>query len=503
MVTAAPGRSADDPPKAKSPAERLQGTWLFDDARLGKWNQLHHVEESIVTVAGESFTLSKFLGAKSDLKGTLVFDASDPTAVDLKLAGLDLTTVLPGYNIPACTLSGRFKLDGDRLTLCFARHPAGKRPAALATTDDHVLAVLVRAPKGFKEFPKEFTLTALRPDGKPAAGATVCEYLVHAEDSSIKEPMPGLNEIGAQKTDADGKVVLKKAPVRSRLLVRDSANGTMAIVFAPPARLAQGPLRAELVPAVRVRGTVTYDDPTKTGQRPPYIWAMCFANGVPFTEWSSLGAKFEFVAPPSTYTLLVSGQDCKMKTVDVTVGPNQTELVLEPIALQLNGLVGMKGKPAPELEGVVGWRGEKVKFADLKGKYVLVEFWGYWCGPCVHSMPVLIELHEKYADKGLAIVGVHVDLDGEVDAAAKLDSKIAVLKKDKWNGKDLPFPNVLASGEQSKDKEKRRNPATQYDIPGYPTCLLIDREGKLIGEFAAHDIKKASEEIEKLLAKKK
>jgi thiol-disulfide isomerase/thioredoxin len=165
----------------------------------------------------------------------------------------------------------------------------------------------------------------------------------------------------------------------------------------------------------------------------------------------------------------------------------------------------LQGQPAPELAGVMGWKGNKATLAELKGKYVLLEFWGFWCGPCVHSMPVLIELHEKFADQGLAIVGVHLDIDGEIDTAAKLDDKIAGFKKDLWKGKDLPFPGALTSGKRvgEGDERTRGGAAEQYGVLAYPTTILIDRDGKVVGQFHARDAKDACEQVEKLLNAKK
>jgi thiol-disulfide isomerase/thioredoxin len=152
---------------------------------------------------------------------------------------------------------------------------------------------------------------------------------------------------------------------------------------------------------------------------------------------------------------------------------------------------------------VVGWKGKPVNLSEFKGKYVLLEFWGYWCGPCVASMPVLIELHEKYADKGLAIVGVHVDGNGEVDTALKLEEKVASYVKESWKGKTIPFSVALASGKRigEGDSAKRGGPPLQYGVQHYPTCILIDRDGNVVDEFNAQDIKEASAEIEKLLEK--
>jgi thiol-disulfide isomerase/thioredoxin len=163
-------------------------------------------------------------------------------------------------------------------------------------------------------------------------------------------------------------------------------------------------------------------------------------------------------------------------------------------------LAWLEGQPAPELEGVQAWRGGPVKLADLRGKYVLIDFWGYWCGPCVHAMPVLIGLHERFKDHGLAIIGVHCDMDGEVDTPAKLDEKIAPLKKKIWGGKDLPFPVALTTMDYiDSPKPTRASAAAQYGILGYPTTVLIDREGKVLGKFLARDEKDAVAEIEKLL----
>jgi thiol-disulfide isomerase/thioredoxin len=167
------------------------------------------------------------------------------------------------------------------------------------------------------------------------------------------------------------------------------------------------------------------------------------------------------------------------------------------------------GKPDPEFEGIVAWRGTPAKLADLRGKYVLIDFWGYWCGPCVEAMPWIIELHKQFGDKGLAIISVHEDDEGEIDTAAKLDEKIALLKKKLWKGEDLPFPVALMSGKKAagpRDTEPHTvGPVHQYGIQYLPTLILIDKEGKFAGEFQGVDFeekepgKKMFEAVKKLL----
>ncbi|QJX00452.1 redoxin family protein [Frigoriglobus tundricola] len=499
----APGRSADDVPRAKSPTDPMQGPWLFDEAVLKKRSELGRVRESVVSITGDTFTLSRLMGTKADLKGTLAFDAEKPGAVDLTLAELDLSELLPDYKVPAGTLRGRYRLTGERLTLCFSRHFAGPRPEAFEATADQYLVTLVRAPAGFKELPKEVKVTVIGADGKPAAGASVCQQMTHRDYEGRKDPLRWEYH-AAVKCGTDGTVVIPREKIHFGTLIAQGPAETIGLAPLSPAVIATGACRIELQPQVRVSGSLTCDELTKAGQ--PIGWTACYllsaGNVVAFH--SSNNGRFEFLVPPGRYALQLYGSSMGTRFVDVTVPTNRGEYPIDPIALPVLAFALLKGKPAPELVGVVGWKGEKVSFADLKGKYVLVEFWGYWCGPCVGSMPTLIELHEKYADKGLAIVGVHMDIDGEVDTATKLDAKLVATRKELWKGKDMPFPSALVSGTRIGTGEDKQpgGAIAQFGIRGFPTCLLIDRDGKVVGEFNNRDVKLASEEIEKLLRKK-
>ncbi len=92
-----------------------------------------------------------------------------------------------------------------------------------------------------------------------------------------------------------------------------------------------------------------------------------------------------------------------------------------------------------------------------------------------------------------------------MDTAAKLDEKIAGYKKKLWGGKDLPFPVALVSGKPigEGDNKDRGEAARQYGIHAYPTTVLIDPEGKVVGRFNARDAKSAIAQIEKLLNDKR
>lgn len=498
----APAARAADTPMPKG----IEGVWLFDAAAL-KQTELPRVWESVVTIGADGFGLSKPMGAKGDLKGTLSFDAKDPRALDLKVSELDLSELLPGYKVPAGTLHAIYALDGDRLTICFPSDYKGSRPQKFEANANTFLATLARAPKDFKGLPKEVAVAVTGPDGKPAAGVTVAQSMWYNPNTIPKtDTKPGWEYHDPVTTAADGTAVLECAALRSAALVaRDPGARLMAVVAVSPAKLATGRLSAKLAPEVRVAVPVTCDELTKAGQPLGHVNGHLLADGRRFTYHASKDGRLEFLAPPGRYTLWAYGSEVTGKRyVDVVVPEGCSEFAVEPVAMPALPFALMRGKPAPELDGVVGWAGAKTTFADLKGKYVLVEFWGYWCGPCIESMPALIELHERYADKGVAIVGVHIDVDGEVDSAAKLAARVKGYQKEHWKGKAIPFPVALASGARSGDNAERGGPVAQYGIGSYPTCLLIDREGKVVGVFdGARDARVGTSIIERLLKEKK
>jgi thiol-disulfide isomerase/thioredoxin len=84
-------------------------------------------------------------------------------------------------------------------------------------------------------------------------------------------------------------------------------------------------------------------------------------------------------------------------------------------------------KKAPEFTGTTGYLNtpSPVKLADLKGKVVLVHFWTYTCINCIHTIPYLNELYQKYSNKGLIIVGVQTP---EFDFEKNMDNVKAAVQ---------------------------------------------------------------------------
>lgn len=119
---------------------------------------------------------------------------------------------------------------------------------------------------------------------------------------------------------------------------------------------------------------------------------------------------------------------------------------------------------------------------DLKGKVVLVDFWASWCGPCKESFPVMEELHQKYASKGLVILAVNVD----EDSAAMKD----FLKDHK-----VTFTIV-------RDASKKL--VGTANIASMPTSFVIGADGKVVsihkGFHGKETAKEYAAEFDKLLS---
>jgi thiol-disulfide isomerase/thioredoxin len=214
--------------------------------------------------------------------------------------------------------------------------------------------------------------------------------------------------------------------------------------------------------------------------------------------------------PPGKYTFEVYGLATHETKQKIVVTPGVGQQRVEPITLQPTEWARLVGKPAPEIPDIVAWKNsEPIKLADLRGKVVVLDFWGYWCGPCVYRMPDLFDVYDKYHDQGLDVIGVHVDLGEDeeeaVDTVARLDARLTETRQGLWKGRDLPFPVALVVGRRTPFADgvvdKARSAASaRFGIIFYPWQILINRQGKIVGTF--HPNAEGIALLEKTLAEK-
>jgi peroxiredoxin len=107
-------------------------------------------------------------------------------------------------------------------------------------------------------------------------------------------------------------------------------------------------------------------------------------------------------------------------------------------------------------------QGTEIKLSDLKGQYVLVDFWASWCGPCRQESPNLLRLYNKYKAEGFTIFSVSLD--------DKADKWKEAIQKD-----GLIWPN------HGSDLQGWKTPLTQlYGFNSIPHTVLLNKEGKII-----------------------
>jgi len=130
------------------------------------------------------------------------------------------------------------------------------------------------------------------------------------------------------------------------------------------------------------------------------------------------------------------------------------------------------GMPVPNI-AYNNPQGIPVSLASYKGKYLLIDFWASWCGPCRAATPKIEELYAKYKDKGFDVISISID-----------DKKQAWEKAMKED--NMPWAQVL-----SPDKNKTME---TFLFNGIPTLFLVDDKGNIIKQFMGY-----SKELNSLL----
>ncbi len=172
---------------------------------------------------------------------------------------------------------------------------------------------------------------------------------------------------------------------------------------------------------------------------------------------------------PGDYELAISLYETTEGCLVHPVGSRVLRFTVEPDASDLElGKIAVPSMPVPRIGELapgfqfVGLDGGNSSLTDMRGKYVLLDFWATWCGPCVAKLGEVERLRKEYADRAhLVVVGVNLDADKE-QAQEFLRSK------------DLPWMHTLLGDWSSTDVPRR------FAISTVPTYVLIDDQGRII-----------------------
>ncbi|MBX2842126.1 MAG: TlpA family protein disulfide reductase [Flammeovirgaceae bacterium] len=123
---------------------------------------------------------------------------------------------------------------------------------------------------------------------------------------------------------------------------------------------------------------------------------------------------------------------------------------------EIRGMKLREGATAPEFS-VLASNGDSISLGDLKGKFVFIDFWGTWCGPCIGELPNIKDMVNTLPIEQFQVIGLMQDNEKSLRKFLSTQS--------------LPYPNAIA-----------KEAVKQYGVTAFPTTFLIAPDGKIIAK---------------------
>ncbi|MCF6279643.1 MAG: TlpA family protein disulfide reductase [Flavobacteriaceae bacterium] len=120
-----------------------------------------------------------------------------------------------------------------------------------------------------------------------------------------------------------------------------------------------------------------------------------------------------------------------------------------------------RGKPSPKFTNLENYKGGTTSLDDLKGKYVYIDVWATWCGPCKQQIPFLKKIEEEYHGKNIEFVSISTDRKNKYNAWRKMIVDRQMIGIQLYAGNNNTF-------------------SQEYQINSIPRFILVDPEGNIV-----------------------
>ncbi len=294
---------------------------------------------------------------------------------------------------------------------------------------------------------------------RPVKGAQIGTTFALSNDGEPKVQI-GYAE-PAVISDSEGHFAIPEDQVYNRALVARSADGkTLGFVL----------IRGKpLVIKLESKAVVNLSLSRTTGNLGGIVSAEVLADGCALGYVQLPWGVSQLTIPSGSVEVTFRQSFSKAQTIKLLSQPGQA--VARNVALTPTSWAKFVGKQPPEIFVGDAFGGSKQGLSAYLGKWVLLDFWATWCRPCVAEFPRYFEFVKQHAKQRnqFEILAMHSP-DGVSYKA--ISPAYESLVKTAWAGQRPEFPLLFDATGRTHDA---------YGIDSYPTTILIDPEGKLVG----------------------
>lgn len=331
--------------------------------------------------------------------------------------------------------------------------------------------------------------------GRPVAGAEL--GVVWSLDGGKLVAKQGL------KSGPDGSFsgVLRVPDGMAHPLMIVNPQRTEGALVSLPQRVTQ-PLQITLdrLGQARIRAAVSEGTEPPAGMRVVVVTAADDRSHTTLIAGDVTGLNAVLKLPAGGYEVYVSSEGFERTSQKLAVEAGGKSGQLAPFRLAVPGQDDAPGESAGQPAAAAGEKGaeaeatgeshhdklpalviadargvsKNVKLSDYRGKWVVLDFWGFWCGPCVRNgLPNLMKFADAHKDFSDRFVILTVHESGRVSTFSQLQPRVEELERRVWGGRKFPFPILLDSGNQT---------CRNFGVRAFPTMVLIDPTGKIVDQ---------------------